>query len=125
MESFRRSVATNLRHAVVLWLLFASLFARGMLPAGTMLSFNGQHLDVVLCNAQAGHAALQIDLATGASTHADSCPFALALSMAGVASAAIPLLTFAYAQHHAVTPETLAAAVSFLSPYPARGPPHD
>ncbi len=125
MESLRRSVATNLRHAVVLWLLFAALFARGMLPAGTMLSFNGQHLDVVLCNAQAGHAAQRIDIGPGAGTHADSCPFALALSMAGVVSATIPLLTFAYAQYLAVTPATVAAAVSFFSPYPARGPPRN
>ena len=83
MNSVRPKSALKSRHAAMLWLLFMALFARGMLPSGTMLAFGGQSVSVVLCTPFGAQTqALDKSGSPLKSMHGETCPFGFALSMA-------------------------------------------
>lgn len=114
----------KLRHASVLWLLFMALFARGMLPGGTMLAFGADKVSVVLCTPQGALVqALDKDGAALKSHHGDTCPFGFALSMAAASatnSLALILATGMVSTSGVVCPTVPLARIAR---YSARAPP--
>lgn len=114
----------KLRHAALLWLLFGALFMRGALPTGTMLSLSGeQGLSVVLCNAQGAVTKISLDDSTPLSQHGDTCPFALALSLAGGAPALPAALALVSASSFVAIERYTSVRFSPSRPYAARAPP--
>jgi hypothetical protein len=112
------------RHALVLWLLFMALFARGLLPSGTMLAFGADKISVVLCTSQGALTqALDKDGQALKSHHGDTCPFGFALSMAAVPSAELSELLQSTASNLAPQLQQQAASLHPREFYSARAPP--
>lgn len=112
------------RHAVVLWLLFMALFARGMLPSGTMLAFGADKVSVVLCTAQSAWAqSLDKNGQPLKSHHGETCPFGFALSMAAAPAMAIPELAQSLLLNLAPRIQAHAANAAPRKAYSARAPP--
>ena len=124
MESVRTQPAMKSRHAVVLWLLFMALFARGLLPSGTMLAFGADKVSVVLCTAQGSlFQALDKDGHPLKSNHSETCPFGFALSMAAAPTMAMPQLAQPLGFNLAPRIPTRTVSVSPHDFYSARAPP--
>lgn len=122
MSAPRKNSQMKSRHAVVLWLLFMALFARGLLPGGTMLALGGAQVSIVLCTPQ-GALTSKDATAPQVSTHGDTCPFGFALAMAAAPTAEMP--TLPQADTRVAVPAASVARTVFLAytPYAARAPP--
>ena len=128
VEAKRLAPAPALRgvvsRAVVLWLLFMALFARGMLPSGTMLAFGADKVSVVLCTAQGALAqALDKNGQPLKSHHGETCPFGFALSMAAAPTMAMPELAQSLASTLSPRIQAQTSSATPRYTYSARAPP--
>ena len=112
------------RRAVVLWLLLAMLFARGLVAPGFMPVFGAGGVGIVLCTPQGPKTLWQADEAAGGQ-HAvagEHCAFGLALGMAALAGP-LPALELAGAPPLVVTAIRSALPARHAGGTSARGPP--
>lgn len=124
MNVVRKNSPMKTRHAAVLWLLFMALFARGMLPSGTMLAFGADKVSVILCTSQGALTqALDKNGQPLKSHHGETCPFGFALSMAAAPSTAMPAVPQIAVSNLAPRIQVQAASATPRSSYSARAPP--
>lgn len=124
MSAARKNPVMKTRQVALLWLLFMALFARGLLPSGTMLAFGADQVSVVLCTPQGAQTqALDKSGQPLKSHHGETCPFGFALSMAAASSASMPVLPQALATNLAPRIQPQAASVVPRDSYSARAPP--
>jgi hypothetical protein len=113
------------RRALLLWLLLAALFARGLVAPGFMPQFGAGGVGIVLCTPQGPKTLWQAGDALGGGQHAggEHCAFGLALGMAAATGPATAALVLA-AESTPVAARPQPAIVSWRERgTSARGPP--
>jgi len=111
------------RRLALLWLLLAGLFVRGLIAPGYMPQIGPEGVSIVLCTpAGAKTVWLADEMADHAAQQDQSCPFALALGLAGFAASA-PTIDLWPESEQAVAPPAAALPRRIERTGSARGPP--